>query len=131
MTGPYAREDLPRLIAEYPCDVALFLSIWPETYCYALSDAYGAGLYPLALDFGAVAERIAASKVGTLLPHASAPAEINAAILAEVGRSGQWPAAVEIGEDCANVLAEYYGLQPPGNSPARVVSRPTRRRNRS
>src|SRR6202030_1601226 len=32
--GEYRRDDLPQLVAEHPCDIALFLSIWPETYCY-------------------------------------------------------------------------------------------------
>jgi GT2 family glycosyltransferase len=114
ITGEYMREDLPRLVAEHPCDVALFLSIWPETYCYALTDAYSAGLYPIALDFGAIGERIAANKAGTLLPHASTPAEINTAILAEVTRAANWPETIEIGQDCADVLADYYALESPG-----------------
>ena len=122
ITGEYTRADLPRLVAENPCDVALFLSIWPETYCYALTDAYEAGLYPIALDFGAVGERIAANKAGTLLPHASTPSQINAAILAEITRADQWPGTVDIGGDCDDVLTDYYGLQPP---------RSPRRRNRS
>jgi phytanoyl-CoA hydroxylase len=37
----------------------VFLSVWPETYCYTLSEAYRSGLYPVALAFGAIAERIA------------------------------------------------------------------------
>jgi GT2 family glycosyltransferase len=127
VTGEYKREDLPRLLAENPCDVALFLGIWPETYCYALSDAYGMGLYPIALGFGAFSERIAASKVGTLLPHPGTPAEINAAILAEIARAQEWPARVEIGEDSEDVLADYYRLQPPDT----LAKRSPRRRNRS
>ena len=113
VTGEYKRADLPRLVAENPCDVALFLSIWPETYCYALSDAYAVGLYPVALDFGAVGERIAAAGVGTLLPAASTAAEINRAIVAEVARCAAWPATAEIGTDCADILADYYGLTGP------------------
>lgn len=127
LSGEYKREDLPRLLAENPCDVALFLSIWPETYCYALSDAYELGLYPIALDFGALSERIAATKVGTLLPHASTPEQINAAILAEIARAKDWPAAAETGQDCEELLADYYRLQPPDDE----AKRPPRRRNRS
>ena len=128
VTGGYKRADLPRLIAENPCDVALFLSLWPETYCYALSDAYEAGLYPVALDFGAVGERIAAAKVGALLPHASTPGEINTAILAEIARAADWPQRVTVGEDCENILNDYYQLQLPDSS----SSRPARhRRNKS
>jgi GT2 family glycosyltransferase len=127
LIGEYARGDLPRLAAENPCDVALFLSIWPETYCYALSDAYALGLYPIALGFGALGERIAASKVGALLPPASTPAEINAAILAEIARAGRWPEAVTIGNDGDDILADYYGLRT--NGPA--LSRAAARRNKS
>ncbi len=112
LIGEYAREDLPRLIAENPCDVALFLSIWPETYCYALSDAYAAGFYPIALGFGALEERIKASKVGTLLPLASTPAQINDAILQEVARAERWPAAVQIGAEYDDILADYYRMRP-------------------
>jgi len=111
LIGEYERADLPRLVAENPCDVALFLSIWPETYCYALSDAYAVGLYPIALRFGALEERIAGAKTGTLLPLASTPAQINAAILAEIARAGRWPASVSIGKDGEDILADYYGLE--------------------
>ena len=127
VTGEYKREDLPRLLAANPCDVALFLGIWPETYCYALSDAYEMGLYPVALGFGAIGERIAASNVGTLLPRAATPTEINAAIIAEIARSRDWPANVEIGEDCEDVLADYYRLPPP----KAALKRSPRSRNRS
>jgi GT2 family glycosyltransferase len=113
LIGEYARADLPRLVAENPCDVALFLSIWPETFCYALTDAYDAGLYPIALNFGAVGERIARNKVGMLLPHDSAPAAINAAILAAVAGAEKWPTTIDIGEDCNDLLTDYYGLDAP------------------
>jgi GT2 family glycosyltransferase/glycosyltransferase involved in cell wall biosynthesis len=109
--GEYVREDLPRLLAENPCDLALFLSIWPETYCYALSDAYAAGLYPIALGFGALEERITATKVGTLLPLASTPAEINAAILREVAQADRWPATVKFGGEPSDLLGEYLNLK--------------------
>ncbi len=127
LLGEYARADLPRLIAENPCDLALFLSIWPETYCYALSDAYALGLYPIALGFGALEERIAASGVGALLPAASTPAEINAAILAELARADTWPEAVSIGEEGDDILTDYYGLRSRGE----VRSRTAARRNKS
>ena len=127
LLGEYAREDLPRLIAENPCDVALFLSIWPETYCYALSDAYALGLYPIALGFGALAERIAASRVGALLPPSSTPVEINAAILAQTAGADGWPEVVTIGEGSGDILADYYGLRAHGP----VSSRTAARRNKS
>jgi glycosyltransferase involved in cell wall biosynthesis len=131
VTGAYKRADLPGLLAEHPCDAALFLGIWPETYCYALTDAYGVGLYPIALNFGAVGERIAGTQVGTLLPAGSSPAEINAAIIAAIARSGGWPEHAEIGEDCSDILADYYQLQPPDAVSELPPARSARRRNRS
>ncbi len=122
LIGEYTREDLPRLVAENPCDVALFLSIWPETYCYALSDAYALGLYPIALGFGALDERIVASGVGTLLPLASSPAEINAAILTEVARADTWPTVVTVGQESDDILADYYGLRS-SEGPSRSAAR--------
>jgi len=114
--GEYARGDLPLLFSQNPCDAALFLSIWPETFCFALTDAYAAGLYPIALRFGALEERIAASNVGALLPLASTPAQINAAILAEVGRAEHWPETVRVGRHFQDILADYYGLAAPGGA---------------
>jgi glycosyltransferase involved in cell wall biosynthesis/spore maturation protein CgeB len=38
--------------------VALFASKWPETYCLSLSEAWQAGLVPVAPDLGAFSERI-------------------------------------------------------------------------
>jgi len=131
VTGEYRREDLPRLAAENPCDLALFPGIWPETYCYALSDAYALGLYPIALDLGAVAERITAAKVGRLLPAASTPGEINAAIVAEVARGAQWPAFIEWGTDYADILNDYYELACPGGTVADPGEPANRRRNKS
>lgn len=110
MTGEYAHAALPRLLQEHPCDIALFLSIWPETYCYALSDAYGAGLYPVALAFGALRERIEATGVGSLISPASTPAEINTAILREVERAGQWPGTIAFGSSFEDLLGDYYDL---------------------
>jgi GT2 family glycosyltransferase/glycosyltransferase involved in cell wall biosynthesis len=127
LIGRYARDDLPRLVAENPCDVALFLSIWPETYCYALSDAYALGLYPIALAFGALEERIAASKVGALLPLASTPEQINAAILGEIARAGDWPRSVTSGGGGADILADYYGLRPRTGETTRAASQSARR----
>jgi GT2 family glycosyltransferase/glycosyltransferase involved in cell wall biosynthesis len=130
LIGEYERADLPRLVAENPCDVALFLSIWPETYCYALSDAYALGLYPIALRFGSLDERISASGVGTLLPLASTPAEINDAILADIARGQSWPANVHFGQDIDDLLTGYYALQPPVR-PGAVPSRRPKNRNKS
>jgi glycosyltransferase involved in cell wall biosynthesis len=54
--GPYLPGALPRPF--YECDVALFLSIWPETYLIALTEAMRAGCVPIVTSIGAHGDRI-------------------------------------------------------------------------
>jgi GT2 family glycosyltransferase/glycosyltransferase involved in cell wall biosynthesis len=68
ITGKYAAEDLPNLLAEADGRLALFLSVWPETYSYALSEAIKAGLVPLVPDIGAPGERVRKSGFGVVFP---------------------------------------------------------------
>lgn len=39
-------------------DVSVHFSIWPETYCISLDEARAAGLVPIVLGYGALAERV-------------------------------------------------------------------------
>jgi glycosyltransferase involved in cell wall biosynthesis len=68
VTGPYKRDELPALFDDAGAIVALFLSPWPETFCYALSEALDAGLYPITLDTGAFRERIETAQWGKVVP---------------------------------------------------------------
>jgi GT2 family glycosyltransferase len=68
ITGRYDEEDLPPLLARGRCHLAFFPAVWPETYCYTLSQAFFAGLYPVAFDIGAIATRIRAAGWGRILP---------------------------------------------------------------
>ncbi len=81
VTGQFSPTDLPRLLSKHGVDRALFLSTWPETYSYTLSEALQAGIYPLAFDIGAFSERIEALGVGTLLPLNASEIDICDAIL--------------------------------------------------
>jgi O-antigen biosynthesis protein len=67
-TGAYLESDLPDILARSRCHLAFFSSVCPETYSYTLSQAFYAGLYPVAFDIGAVARRIRASGWGHVLP---------------------------------------------------------------
>ncbi len=58
-------------------------SIWPETWCYALSVLHEAGLPLVGFDIGAQAERIRALG-GTLLPPGLPPERINAIFIARI-----------------------------------------------
>ncbi|MFM8444333.1 MAG: glycosyltransferase [Methylococcus sp.] len=114
ITGEYEVEQLPHIVASSGARIALFLSQTPETYSYALSEAWANRLFPIALDRGAIAERIRTAGVGRLLPVDLTPQAINDVLLEELSMdhsndSGQ--GQYEWGEDI-DVLREYYGFDP-------------------
>ncbi|MGO4441408.1 glycosyltransferase [Rhizobium sp. RAF56] len=56
MHGPYSPSELPEPF--YECDVALFLSTWPETYLITLTEAMRTGCVPIVTSIGAHGDRI-------------------------------------------------------------------------
>ena len=68
--GAYDDAELDDRIAAASLDVAWFPSVWPETYCYTLSAAMRAGVFPVAFDMGAIASRMRAIGWGEILPRA-------------------------------------------------------------
>jgi len=66
--GEYSQETLGELIEQEKPTVSLFLSMWPETYCYALTDSIKNGVYPIAFDIGAFSERMKMHNFGTTVP---------------------------------------------------------------
>jgi GT2 family glycosyltransferase/glycosyltransferase involved in cell wall biosynthesis len=77
VTGKYAEAEVAGLIARENPDLALFLSQFPETWCYALTHALHAKVPIAAFDHGAIAERLRASSATPLLfPLSTTPAEI-------------------------------------------------------
>ncbi|WP_434661752.1 glycosyltransferase [Paraburkholderia sp. A3BS-1L] len=54
--GSYSIDAPPDALRE--CDVSLHVSIWPETYCLTLSEAWQVGLVPIVTDIGALGERV-------------------------------------------------------------------------
>jgi len=82
VTGHYGETETQALIAQCRPSLAFLPSIWPETWCFALSEAARAGLYTVAFDLGAQAERIKATNRGITLPLGLPVARINDALLA-------------------------------------------------
>jgi GT2 family glycosyltransferase/glycosyltransferase involved in cell wall biosynthesis len=81
ITGPYREGDAVTLIRSLRPDLAFLPSIWPETWCFALSEAWRAGLHTLAFDLGAQAARIKATGRGAVLPLGLPVPRINDALL--------------------------------------------------
>src|SRR6202035_736868 len=65
--GYYRAGSLPRLLRRDGVDLALLLSIVPESYSLVLSECRAAGVPVVAFDHGAVADRIRAEGGGLLV----------------------------------------------------------------
>lgn len=81
VTGRYAEIEVPHLLQRERPDIVFLPSVWPETWCYTLDYALGAGLTVVAFDLGAIAERLRAAGCGLLLPLDSNARQINESIL--------------------------------------------------
>ena len=68
VAGHYRAGSLARRLGEEGVDVALLLSVWPETYSLTLTECRAAGVPVLAFGHGAIAERIAAEGGGVVVP---------------------------------------------------------------
>ncbi len=82
VTGLYEESEATPFIRALKADLAFLPSIWPETWCFALSESWRAGLYAIAFDLGAQAARIKDTKRGALLPLGLPVSRINDALLA-------------------------------------------------
>lgn len=74
--GRYKREEFHDHVAEIKPHLGLILSIWPETWSHTLTELWSCGIPVLALNLGAVAERIDAHGGGWLLAADSNPISI-------------------------------------------------------
>ncbi len=78
--GVFEPTQLPALVARYGAAVAFFPKGQPESYCYALSDAWLAGLPVVGPDWGAIGERVRAHGGGNLYDPAAPAAAVALAI---------------------------------------------------
>jgi hypothetical protein len=68
ISGAYRDDELVSRIEEAGFNAVWFASVWPETYCYTLSGALRARVFPVAFDIGAVANRLRSLGWGHLMP---------------------------------------------------------------
>ncbi|WP_027080904.1 glycosyltransferase [Luteimonas mephitis] len=74
--GRYDRASFSERVAKIRPTLGMILSIWPETYCHTLTEMWSCGIPVLAMDIGAVGDRIRASGAGWLIPPDSQPDDI-------------------------------------------------------
>lgn len=75
-SSTYKKEELPQLLRDNGIDVVCILPIWPETFCYTVSEAWMNGIPVIGTDVGAVGERIRTTKGGWLVKPDARPEEI-------------------------------------------------------
>lgn len=78
--GPCIERDAAPLAKAYGAEVALFPHQVPESFSYALSDAWSAGLPALVAPDGALGERMARHQAGWLLPERFTAADVAAGL---------------------------------------------------
>ena len=66
--GSWQDDELASLLDAYGAEIVLFPNVAPESFSYALSDAWACGVPVLAAPHGALAERITRHGGGWLLP---------------------------------------------------------------
>ncbi len=88
ITGEYQPGEAVSLIRAQNATLGWVPSVWPESWCFTLSEAWRAGLRVVAFDLGAQAERIRRRGDGSLLPLGLPPTSINSALLAAAGLPG-------------------------------------------
>ncbi len=91
ITGRYQESEMVALLQRERPHIALFASVWPETWCYALSHAIRAGLPIVGFDLGAVAERLRPLPSALLLPLDIRPRDLNRQLLDHARAHGGEP----------------------------------------
>ena len=81
ITGEFARSEAIELIRSQQPNLAFLPSIWPETWCYALSDVWSAGLSAAVFDIGTPADRVRHYGRGWVLPLGLPPSRVNDVLL--------------------------------------------------
>jgi glycosyltransferase involved in cell wall biosynthesis len=115
-TGHYDGEaEAMQLLRDCQPLLALFPSIWPETYLYTLSLALAMGIPPVVFDLGAQAERLRAAGVGHVLDPGliADPGGLNDLLLAlplrDMWRNRRLPAFAVY----PRIVEDYYGRAMP------------------
>jgi GT2 family glycosyltransferase/glycosyltransferase involved in cell wall biosynthesis len=111
ITGRYDDSDLDAILVRERLDVIFFPAVWPETYSFTLTAAVRTGLPIVAFDIGAIAERLRAHGLGTMLTLESVwdLKEVTTHLLGAARGKRTEVAKVQT-LPYANIHTDYYGL---------------------
>lgn len=112
--GKYEDSDLLELMSSHRPHLVLFPNNWPETFSYTLSHAFRLGLWPVTTEFGAPAERIKASKFGTIYDHRISTSELLQLLISE-GLKCKDRSSVRISDEHISYATSYSSYVAPEN----------------
>jgi GT2 family glycosyltransferase len=81
ITGPFEAEEAGSLIGAQNAAMAFIPSTWPETWCFALTDAWNAGLRTCVFDIGTQAQRVRETGFGWVIPLGLPASRVNDSLL--------------------------------------------------
>lgn len=121
----YERACLGSVLAEIDPDLALFLSVWPETYSFTLSEVWQAGIVPVATNLGAFQTRIEHGVTGFLCaPEATQLAAMVLELLQDQTKRKDVQAKIHKLQlpSMQDMLAKYHDLLPLRPGPAADIA---------
>ncbi len=124
ITGPYQDNEVPALLEREKCEVALFASVWPETWCLALDHALRDGMPVVAFDIGAFSERLRGMKLARLLPLGTSTGEIIEVLLSVANAARDQATASEVGDASVGDISWNTNKNEPAGSSQNVGKGP-------
>jgi glycosyltransferase involved in cell wall biosynthesis len=103
--GSYRAGSLPGLLAADEIDLALLLSVWPETHALVLDECAAAGVPVVAFELGAQGARVRELELGPTVP----PALGARGVADAVARLARAPCGPEVAADVRSRLASPGG----------------------
>lgn len=114
-TGAYRDEvELVTILNRLRPDIALYPSIWPETYGYVISELIRYGVPPVVFDIGAPAERLRNLGIGVTLDPGlqNTPAQLNDMLLSlDVAELRMLCNGTYLRTEYVDVLRDYYSIE--------------------
>ncbi len=110
--GYYRAGSLPRLLRREGVDLALLLSIWPESYGITLDECQAAGVPVVAFDHGAIGERLRRDGGSGLVPIEQGAAGVARTLATGPLPSIGHPAEGRSADASARAIAAVYGSDP-------------------
>ena len=98
-SSTYQKDELPQLLEDNEIDVVCILPIWPETFCYTVSEAWMNGIPVVGTDIGAVGERIRETGGGWLVKPDAEPEEVMQLLHHIMDHPGEYQEKKEIVEE--------------------------------